>query len=254
MDTPIRNEFKEVDKRDEINTVLGFLAGSSPDVPVVLDREKAYGVLNEKAFLRSRLSPNQKLEGPYVVGTRTLEPGAPIEEAADVIATSRIPYVPVANPDGRVVGVVHSLDVLLGLASSLTTEELLVEVPVLRSDASVGEAIHLLHDVSVPALPVVDESGALLGVVHRRHLVRIAMDARPSGRKGAVGNPEDPRGEPVTGYLDGGFETIHPSASFHEAREALRRSPAVVVAGEDGRPRGVLTPEAAVQRVRDAGR
>ncbi|HWG90812.1 MAG TPA: hypothetical protein VNZ52_08205, partial [Candidatus Thermoplasmatota archaeon] len=81
-------------------------------------------------------------------------------------------------------------------------------------------------------------------------VARLVTDARPDGRKSAAGNRDDPRDEPVTGYLDARYETLPAQAPFDEVREALRRAGFVIVLSREGeRPLGVVTPEGALQRV-----
>lgn len=252
MDPLIRTDFKTVDKRDPVSSVMGYLSGDSDKVPVVLDGEKPYGVLNEAGFARKRLAPTQKLEGAYVIGTRTLGEDPTIDDIVDVLGTSRTSYAPVVS-HGRVVGVVHARDVLQRLDSDRRAVELADETPVVTKDTSAAEVIHFFNETGVPYLPVLDESGKLGAVVRRRDLVLLATDARPSGRKAAGGEMEDPRAWPIEGFLEHGYETVNPDASFDEVRDALKRSDVVVVVDPGtNRPRGVLTAEGVVGRLRAA--
>lgn len=247
IDHLIRNDFKAVDKRDPIASLYGYLSGGVAGVPIVLDNEKAYGVVNEKRFLKSRLSAAQRIES-YVIGTRTLAPGASLEQALHVVAESKIPHVPVTDGP-RLVGYVRAIDLLGEVDVEVPAERLMMEVPILSRDASVGEAMHHLHAVHAHVLPVVDANGRLSGVVTRGGLLPLATDARPDGRKAANGNLVDPRASSVEGYVDSDYTVVRADSTFDTVRRALLAHGFAIVVDESERPLGIITPEAAAAAV-----
>lgn len=250
----IHTDFKAVDKRDELSSVFGYLRGDHGNVPLVLDHGKPYGVLNERALARTRLDPREHI-GSFVVGTRTLAPDATIEDALDVIATSHIPVVPVTRKGKELVGYVTALDLLDAIAAprGARAAELAREAPVLTKSASVGEALHEMQRTGAPAIPVVREDGRLLGLVTRRRLLPLMMDARPDGRK-PPGSHVDARAGDIAGYVEADVETVLASATFEDVRDALKRGGVAVVLAPDGAPRGILTPEGVAAAVSQRGR
>ena len=100
--------------------------------------------------------------------------------------------VPVVGPDGRVTGVVSEADLLLkevgpvpftgpgrselatgrrgerAKAAAMTAAELMTTPAItIGSDASVAEAATLMYERRVKRLPVVDDSGRLIGIISR---------------------------------------------------------------------------------------
>jgi CBS domain-containing protein len=129
---------------------------------------------------------------------RTVSPGTPLKEAAAVLARNGISGLPVVDADGVVVGVLSEADILVkesgppprhaGLLAWLL-EPSDPSLPAKLEARTAGEAMtspaltigpgrpvrdaasHMLED-GVNRLPVVDETGRLVGIVTRADLVR----------------------------------------------------------------------------------
>lgn len=134
----------------------------------------------------------------------TLRPSSTFEEAADLLADRKIGAVPVVGDDGRLVGLLRDEDLLvtdsrlhvptvvsvlgaqLVLPSSLkrfehevkqavgaTVADLMdTEYPTIAPDATIEDLATLMHERDVTHVPVVDDSGALVGIVARGDIVR----------------------------------------------------------------------------------
>jgi CBS domain-containing protein len=55
------------------------------------------------------------------------------------------------------------------------TEELIVEVPLLRADQDLHSAVETIIETRVPALPVVDKDGKLVGIFGEREFITAAF-------------------------------------------------------------------------------
>ena len=129
----------------------------------------------------------------------TVEPATSLKEVAQILAYLGISGLPVVSPEGRVLGIVSEGDLLfkergttpahrgglLGLLLEWDENEAGVKLharsageamsspPItIGPRASLSEAAALMLDNHVKRLPVVDEEGALLGIVTRADLVR----------------------------------------------------------------------------------
>ena len=126
-----------------------------------------------------------------------VEPLTPFKEIATRLARHRISAVPVLDADGRVLGVVTEADLLLkqehpdpganvplvwskrrrrerekadaAVAGKLMTAPATTVPPT----ATVAEAARRLHAAGVKRLPVVDETGRLVGIVSRADLLTV---------------------------------------------------------------------------------
>jgi CBS-domain-containing membrane protein len=130
---------------------------------------------------------------------RTVEPGTPLKEVARILSYLGISGLPVASPDGRVLGIVSEGDLLfkergatpahrgglLGLLLDWDEEEkeqklqartageaMSAPAMTIGPKASLTEAASLMLDNRVKRLPVVDQEGILIGIVTRADLVR----------------------------------------------------------------------------------
>jgi CBS domain-containing protein len=126
-----------------------------------------------------------------------VEPSTPFKEIAARLARHRVSMVPVLDADRRVLGVVTDADLLLkqeysdpeasappvwfrrrrrerekaaaAVAGQLMTAPAVTVLPT----ATVAEAARLLHHAGVQRLPVVDETGRLVGIVSRADLLTV---------------------------------------------------------------------------------
>jgi CBS-domain-containing membrane protein len=127
----------------------------------------------------------------------TAEASTPFKEIAARLAQHRISGVPVVDADRRVLGIVTEADLLLkqehpdpkatirliwtkrrrqerakaaaAVASKLMTTPAVTVPPT----ATVTEAARRMHTARVKRLPVVDETGQLLGIVSRADLLKV---------------------------------------------------------------------------------
>lgn len=132
----------------------------------------------------------------------TVHPDTGFHEVADVLVRRGVSAVPVVDRDGTVLGVVSEADLLgkleyadriphhplaarrvrnrRGRAPGDTAGELMSAPAItVRPTATVSRAARLIDAARVKRLPVVDESGQLVGIVSRRDLVRLYT--RPDG-------------------------------------------------------------------------
>lgn len=136
-----------------------------------------------------------RIEDVMTRTVRTVSPEASLKEAAETLAELRISGLPVVR-DGKVVGVFSEADILakerggspfrgglLGLLfkngqartklEALTVGEAMTSPAITISPSrAVAEAAGLMIDKRINRLPVVDEHGALIGIVSRADLVR----------------------------------------------------------------------------------
>lgn len=256
LDELIRDDLYLVDKRDALRAVQGTLQGDRDDVPILTDGDRAFGVLNERGLVRSRLDLEEKL-AHYAVGTKFLAPTSSLDEAVQVALTSGLPHVPVRDGD-EVTGYVRSRDLALAVLDDdgmdLDAQELMKPGTVLRKTQRLGETLEVLRDRSEGVFPVTDEDGDLVGVLERAAVVRAG--SKGGGRSGGGQRNWNDKGEvesrsdlPVAGLMTTHYATVGPRAGPDEIRRALDDfGYAVVVEGRE--PRGVLTPLTVLRALR----
>jgi CBS domain-containing protein len=138
----------------------------------------------------------QHVKDVMSVNVTAVRPAATFKEIADAFAERKISAVPVVDYDNIVIGVVSEADLLhkLELATSDLhrrlldrrrvrtakrkaagdTADALMSAPAITisPNAKIGEAARLMERERIKRLPVVDDSGRLIGLVARRDLLR----------------------------------------------------------------------------------
>jgi acetoin utilization protein AcuB len=125
----------------------------------------------------------------------TLAPSATLQEARRKMREHKVRQLPVAEEDGKLVGILSDRDIreamlpvrLLPGSSEKEQEEILANTPVERvmtrkvhavsvTDA-LEDAIVLLHDFRINALPVVDDKGRVAGIITRTDVLKAFIEA-----------------------------------------------------------------------------
>ena len=129
-------------------------------------------------------------------------PAMPLKELARVLAEHRVSALPVLDPDDRLIGVVSESDLLAAGSRPRgllrwwsrdrrrrgTVGAVMSRSPVvIGPDATLAEAARRMADRGVKGLPVVDEHGALVGVVSRSDLVKVFLRGDDEIRDEIVG-------------------------------------------------------------------
>jgi len=114
--------------------------------------------------------------------TLTVRPEMTVAEAMEVMADREVDHLFVVNADDQFLGIVtdHSLlkAELTGRATDSTVAEWMSRRPeTLTTEDSITDAVKLCRDASLSRVPVLRD-GRLLGVVHRRSLLRWMVSHR----------------------------------------------------------------------------
>mgnify|MGYP000066584558 CR=1 FL=1 len=111
----------------------------------------------------------------------TIRPEDTVETAAMLLTTNNIGAVPVRDAGGAMVGVISERDLVRGYANSgtavmsFTVQDLMTkEVTSVGPGESIKNAMEKMSKRHIRHLPVVDDDGALIGVISQRDV----MDAR----------------------------------------------------------------------------
>ncbi len=120
----------------------------------------------------------------------TIEAERPFLEARLILKDNHIRHLPVMD-DGKLIGVVSDRDLKEASPSGATTldvyemnylllkkkvRSLIRRQPItIKPTSSVGEAALLMHDQRIGCLPVVDETGALVGIITKTDLLAVLV-------------------------------------------------------------------------------
>ncbi|MFF9785852.1 CBS domain-containing protein [Streptomyces nigrescens] len=108
-----------------------------------------------------------------------VQPGTPLREITRLLDEYDITAVPVIDEDERPVGVVSEADLLrrqTGKLGPSTAEAIMTRPAVVACpEWSAVRAARTMEEKKIKRLPVVDESGRLIGVISRRDLVELFL-------------------------------------------------------------------------------
>lgn len=114
----------------------------------------------------------------------TVEPSAPVFEAARIMKNEDVGPVPVCQ-SGRLVGVVTDRDIVLRVVAegkdpqSTTVQEIASQdLVTIDPQQQLDEALRLMAQHQVRRLPVVEEDGKLVGIVAQADVAELGDDAR----------------------------------------------------------------------------
>ena len=124
----------------------------------------------------------------------TVHPETSFKDCVEMIGIHRVGALPVADADGRLIGIITESDLLRkeelkgGPADWKGTARVAAEamtrgVVTVGPETAVGAAARLMHRASVRHLPVVAEGGRLVGIVARADLLKVFLRSDESIRR-----------------------------------------------------------------------
>jgi Zn-dependent protease/CBS domain-containing protein len=149
------------------------------------------GAENESAFVQMRLaSSGFPVSSAMITRFDTLDHRSTLDQAVDALLGTSQHEFPVLDDNGGMAGLLTKHNLLLGLRrfgpGTLVTEVMVRGLPSLLPQTSLERAFTVLHQSGSQALPVVDQTGRLIGLftaenVSEFFLVQNAL-ARPERR------------------------------------------------------------------------
>ncbi len=116
---------------------------------------------------------------------RTIPMHARLSEAAQLLLTGEQREFPVVDNSGRVVGILTRDNLIRGLSqggpSSTVAEAMTPDVPLVSPTLGFQEALDRLRSSRLPALPVIDGSGSLVGLLTLDNITDLLLVRRASG-------------------------------------------------------------------------
>lgn len=241
----LQTDFKAVDKRDELRTVMGWVAGEASKVPIILDGKRPFGIVNERAMMSRSLDERAKVDR-YTLPTRALALTDSLETAREMLAKFRAPHLPVEDERGQLAGYVCAIDVARELAAGREAREVAVPIATLSEESTMGEAVNAFQKEYVDFLPVTGGNGEVTGVLPRRAVLRMELHVGNKGRKDAGGQKFSMIRDPVAGVMDDTPRVVAPGASLETVLDTLESSGYALVPGADG-GLAIVTPETLFQ-------
>jgi CBS domain-containing protein len=174
-------ETAEIDEL--VDLVAGRMGSTKIGAVAVLERGRMCGVVSVIDVLLAhgvseKMAPATTAADAMVAHPPTIRPEQSLVDAVRVMCEQHIRELPVTDENGVVVGMITEADVrrTVGdpasyLARSISHDPIDVQdimetgVPPIREDRPLAEVAHYFADARLEALPIVDETGALVGLM-----------------------------------------------------------------------------------------
>lgn len=133
----------------------------------------------------------------------TVDPDKSVFEAQDLMATNHIRHLPVVGPNQQLIGIVTDRDIRSALPynfikdscspeqreeiCALTVKDIMTTDPITVSPTyTIQDALLMIQNSRVGALPVVEEDGRLTGILSVRDLLRAFINVLGIGEPGTL--------------------------------------------------------------------
>jgi CBS domain-containing protein len=190
---------------DALTEVAGRMAISKIGALPVVDEGKLVGIITTIDVLagevRDAMAPSAHLSptarDAMTPAPLTARPTDSLLDAASAMAEHRVHHLPVLSDEGAVIGMLSEQDVRAVVGDPidfmrvretridpgrLRVGEVMAHPPVtVSSDAAVSDLANLFADRTVSALPVVDQSGKLVGMLSYVDALRSLARGSPAG-------------------------------------------------------------------------
>ena len=187
------------------------------EMAIAIARQGGLGVIHKNLSIDMQAEEVDRVkrsESGMILDPITLSPDKTLRDALDLMARFSISGVPIVESDGRLVGIVTNRDLqfetqLDRIIGEVMTSESLITAP---EGTTLEDAEKILHEHRIEKLPVVDEAGALQGLITVKDIFK---------RRLFPGACKDEHGR------------LRVGAAIGVSKEALERAVALVDAGVD---------------------
>jgi Zn-dependent protease/predicted transcriptional regulator len=117
-----------------------------------------------------------------VTDFRTIPIHAPLSQAVDLLLSGEQREFPVVDNSGRTEGMLTRDNLILGLsqrgADSTVAQAMTADVPVVDPTLGFDDALQRLRESQLPAIPVIDKTGALVGLLTKDNIADLILVRR----------------------------------------------------------------------------
>lgn len=195
---------------------------------IAMARQGGVGVLHRNLSVEDQVNQVdlvKRSESGMVTDPITVHPDATLAEADALCAKFRISGVPVTDGGGKLLGIVTNRDMAFETDRSRQVREVMTPMPLVTGKVGISgvEAMELLRRHKIEKLPLVDEAGALKGLITVKDFVKAEKYPWP---------PRTPRA---------GCSSARPSAPAPRRWSAPRPSPRPAWTSWSSTPRTATT-------------
>ena len=108
---------------EDIKVAFNLLSDKHVRQAPVLEDGTLIGIVTDRdlrmAIVQDLKTPNLTVSNVMTPNPKTVSEDEPLQSAANIIAENKFNALPVVSPDGRLVGIITTTDILLGLLNTI---------------------------------------------------------------------------------------------------------------------------------------
>jgi CBS domain-containing protein len=241
-------DFPYVGPDDHLTDVLKKMGNLDlHEIPVSQDGKRLMGVVSYGTLLKRRNLSTSSKAGSISIMPQEITPEASITEVAEAFLTSGFRQIPVVS--GQIIqGMITRTD-LIGIIKDikelrdLKVYDIMTEdVQTIGSDDPVDAAVLSMKNLTIRTLPVVDDEGALTGIIGIKQVANYNWRERKRETVGEVTGDNSPVEIKVSSIALSSVFTIRSNSTLGEAvDEMLNHKISTLPVVDDGDLMGILT-------------
>jgi CBS domain-containing protein len=223
LESLMKEKFETVDPDMGLTDVVAKMrAQDLHEMPVTENGKKLLGVISYRSIIRRK---------NLVIGTKVrsamdlppdVSPDTVITKVAEQFLSTGYRQIPVVKGN-KIVGVVSRADItsiipkIKDLKSIKVQQIMTGQVQTVKEDEPVKNAVDTMRKLDIRTLPVVDDEGALVGIVGIRDIVNYNWNGGRRETKGEISGEKSPVEVKVGSLASGAVVTIAPDATLNDA-------------------------------------
>ena len=240
----LSEDFEKIDYDATVNDAIKKF--KKRKVLYVFKGKEFKGVLLERKIIRPKLDPKAKIK-KFIYPVPKISLDTNLVKIAKLMIENNIKNLPVFDRE-KMVGIVDQ-DMILKkviekeIGEKGVSEVMTRDLRTTNENDMLAKVINIFHDYDISHLPVVDNSGKLVGIVKMFDILREIIAPLESIEAGTyIGEKKSRLNIPVRKIMSTTVETIDSKARIKEAIERmLSNRVTYVVVTEDGKPAGIVT-------------
>lgn len=232
---------------DDLGDILGKMKKHDIHEIPILSEKRLVGVVTMRDLMRRRALPPSTKVSNLVAPAPEVAPGESLPSVAERMVSTGFRGLPVVERK-RLVGIISRTDLVRALVEAealqgIKAKDLMTPNPhVVQEDDTIDVAVRLMASLGERSIPVVDERGALTGVLGMKDVADFFAKPKSRQERGDRAGREEKVAIEVKSAMRYPPVTVGPEADVHRAGQLmLKHDVSSVIVIEETGPVGILT-------------
>ena len=239
----------KITPHDTLSSVLSQLE-SSHDAGFVFEEEKFIGVVNPYYAVIKKTYPSNTKVQSCLIHPPKIHLDDDMSKAARLMIESKLHYLPVVNEDHEFMGIISARRLLSQMVKTDDFSKEMhqkvgdKEIITIKGSDKLSKALSLFKDHKISKLVVVNDQGAIDGIVSQYDITDVV--AAPKERAGSgmrTGNKDVQLDKPIRNFAKKHVSTLGEHAAFAEVAKQIleQKIGSIVIANAKRMPVGIVT-------------